>query len=157
MTAFIEIICILKILNFFGNFGFLTSLTHDIFIKVCQYKFEIDGPKYVEVSKIYPEISYTSVEDFFDEYLPLPLELEEQEKEGSLLSNLKMKEEKDGSLLSNLKMMEEKEGSLLSNLKMIEEKQGSLLSNLKMMEEKEGSLLSHLKMKEEKEGSLLSN
>ena len=121
----------------------MASLTHDIFIKGCQYNFEIDGPNDVEVSKLYPEISYTSVEDLFDEYLRLPLE--EQEKEGSLLSNLKMKEEKDGSLLSNLKMMEEKEGSLLSNLKMMEEKEGSLLSHLKM------------KMKEEKEGSLLSN
>ena len=123
----------------------MASLTHDIFIKGCQYNFEIDGPNDVEVSKLYPEISYTSVEDFFDEYLPLSLELEEQEKDGSLLSNLKMMEEKEGSLLSNLKMMEENPGSLLSNLKMMEEKEGSLLSHLKM------------KMKEEKEGSLLSN
>jgi len=51
----------------------VASLTHDIFIKGCQYKFEIDGPHDVEVCQLYPEIPYTSIEDFFDDYLPLPV------------------------------------------------------------------------------------
>lgn len=63
----------------------VASLTHDIFIKGCQYNFEIEGPQDVELSQLYPEISYTSVEDFFDEYLPLPVtsQPEEQENEGT--------------------------------------------------------------------------
>lgn len=68
----------------------VASLTHDIFIKGCQFNFEIDGPHDVELSQLYPEISYTSVEDFFDEYLPLPVtsQLEEQEDEGAHLFQL---------------------------------------------------------------------
>lgn len=58
----------------------VASLTHDIFIKGCQYNFEIDGPHDVEVCQLYPEIPYTSIEDFFDDYLPLPVSVSELEE-----------------------------------------------------------------------------
>nr|AHB89628.1 leucoanthocyanidin reductase 2 [Picea abies] len=78
----------------------VASLTHDIFIKGCQYNFEIDRPHDVEVSQLYPEISYTSVEDFFDEYLPLPVpsQLEEKENEGTHLFQFE-EQGKEGSHL----------------------------------------------------------
>lgn len=58
----------------------VASLTHDIFIKGCQYNFEIDKPHDVEVCQLYPEIPYTSIQDFFDGYLPLPLSVSELEE-----------------------------------------------------------------------------
>lgn len=47
----------------------VASLTHDIFINGCQYKFEIDGHNDVEACELYSEESYTTVDDFFDDYL----------------------------------------------------------------------------------------
>lgn len=58
----------------------VASLTHDIFIKGCQYNFEIDKPHDVEVCQLYPEIPYTSIQDFFDGYLPLPLSVSKLEE-----------------------------------------------------------------------------
>ncbi|GLJ56280.1 hypothetical protein SUGI_1214690 [Cryptomeria japonica] len=47
----------------------VASLTHDIFINGCQYNFKMEEPKDVEVCELYPEILYTTVQDFFDGYL----------------------------------------------------------------------------------------
>jgi len=47
----------------------VASLTHDIFINGCQYKFQIDGRHDVEACELYYEESYTTVDDFFDSYL----------------------------------------------------------------------------------------
>ncbi|GLJ50638.1 hypothetical protein SUGI_1078760 [Cryptomeria japonica] len=47
----------------------VASLTHDIFINGCQYNFKMEAPKDVEVCELYPEILYTTVQDFFDRYL----------------------------------------------------------------------------------------
>jgi len=47
----------------------VASLTHDIFINGCQYKFEIDGHHDLEACELYAEESYTTVNDFFNEYL----------------------------------------------------------------------------------------
>ena len=117
----------------------MASLTHDIFIKGCQYNFEINGPNDVEVSKLYPEISYTSVEDFFDEYLPLPLELEEQEKEGSLLSNLKMIGRK--SRITSVKLEDDGRKGRITSFTLEDEDEGSkgriTSFKLKMKEEQD--------------------
>nr|AHB89627.1 leucoanthocyanidin reductase 1 [Picea abies] len=47
----------------------VASLTHDVFINGCQYKFEIDGHHDVEACELYYRESYTTVHDFFDGYL----------------------------------------------------------------------------------------
>ncbi|GLJ55782.1 hypothetical protein SUGI_1197800 [Cryptomeria japonica] len=47
----------------------VASLTHDIFINGCQYRYEIKAPNDLEVCQLYPEIKYTTVQDFFDGYL----------------------------------------------------------------------------------------
>lgn len=47
----------------------VASLTHDIFINGCQYKFDIDGHHDLEACELYAEESYTTVDDFFNEYL----------------------------------------------------------------------------------------
>eukprot|EP01018_Ginkgo_biloba_P037690 Gb_33746 [translate_table: standard] len=54
--------------NYFPE-SIVASLTHDIFINGCQYKFEIEGSHDVEVCELYPDIKYTTVDDFFNGYL----------------------------------------------------------------------------------------
>lgn len=52
----------------------VVSLTHDVFINGCQTNYFIDGHKDVEISSLYPDSSYRTVDDCFDEYarnLPL--------------------------------------------------------------------------------------
>ncbi|KAH9295439.1 hypothetical protein KI387_039027, partial [Taxus chinensis] len=44
----------------------VASLTHDIFINGCQYSYEVEEPNDLEVCELYPEIKYTTVQDFFD-------------------------------------------------------------------------------------------
>jgi len=73
----------------------VASLTHDIFIKGCQYNFEIDGPHDVEVCQLYPKIPYTSVEDFFDDYLPLPVAAFQPEEHSLPLCVTSQLEEKE--------------------------------------------------------------
>ncbi|GLJ25485.1 hypothetical protein SUGI_0487930 [Cryptomeria japonica] len=47
----------------------VAALTHDIFINGCQYKFSIQEPHDVEACELYPAINYTTIEDFFNQYL----------------------------------------------------------------------------------------
>ncbi|GLJ50637.1 hypothetical protein SUGI_1078750 [Cryptomeria japonica] len=47
----------------------VASLTHDIFINGCQYNFKMEEPNDLEVCELYPEMAYTTVEDFFNGYL----------------------------------------------------------------------------------------
>ncbi|KAF7123818.1 hypothetical protein RHSIM_Rhsim12G0081500 [Rhododendron simsii] len=47
----------------------VASFTHDIFIRGCQVNFSIDGPKEVEVCDLYPEESFKTVEDCFEDYM----------------------------------------------------------------------------------------
>uniref|UniRef100_A0A0D6QX63 NmrA-like domain-containing protein n=1 Tax=Araucaria cunninghamii TaxID=56994 RepID=A0A0D6QX63_ARACU len=47
----------------------VAALTHDIFINGCQFKFPIQPPHHAEVCQLYPDMKYTTVEDFFDQYL----------------------------------------------------------------------------------------
>ncbi|ERM95821.1 hypothetical protein AMTR_s00060p00066070 [Amborella trichopoda] len=47
----------------------VAALTHDIFIKGCQFGFSIDGPHDVEVGQLYPDEPLRSISDCFDDYL----------------------------------------------------------------------------------------
>eukprot|EP01018_Ginkgo_biloba_P015315 Gb_08481 [translate_table: standard] len=47
----------------------VAALTHDIFINGCQNKFSMNEAKHVEACQLYPEINYTTMDDFFDQYL----------------------------------------------------------------------------------------
>ncbi|OIW04651.1 hypothetical protein TanjilG_07786 [Lupinus angustifolius] len=49
----------------------VASFTHDIFIKGCQVNFNTDGPKDVEISTLYPDEKFRSLEDCFEDFLPL--------------------------------------------------------------------------------------
>lgn len=46
----------------------VASFTHDIFIKGCQINFPVDGPKDVELGSLYPDISFKTMEECFDEF-----------------------------------------------------------------------------------------
>ncbi|KAK6921789.1 NmrA-like domain [Dillenia turbinata] len=46
----------------------VASFTHDIFIKGCQINFAIDGPNDVEVSTLYPEESFRTIDECFNEF-----------------------------------------------------------------------------------------
>ncbi|KAI8527612.1 hypothetical protein RHMOL_Rhmol12G0089000 [Rhododendron molle] len=47
----------------------VASFTHDIFIRGCQVNFSIDGPNEVEVCDLYPDESFKTVEDCFEDYM----------------------------------------------------------------------------------------
>ncbi|KAI4368985.1 hypothetical protein MLD38_017480 [Melastoma candidum] len=47
----------------------VASFTHDIFIKGCQINFSIDGPGEVEVCELYPEDSFRTLDECFEEFL----------------------------------------------------------------------------------------
>ncbi|CAL0315303.1 unnamed protein product [Lupinus luteus] len=49
----------------------VASFTHDIFIKGCQVNFNTDGPKDVEISILYPDEKFRSLEDCFEDFLPM--------------------------------------------------------------------------------------
>lgn len=44
----------------------MASFTHDIFIKGCQVNFNIDGLGDVEISTLYPDEAFRSLEDCFE-------------------------------------------------------------------------------------------
>ncbi|KAG1334883.1 leucoanthocyanidin reductase [Cocos nucifera] len=46
----------------------VAALTHDIFINGCQINFSIDGCKDVEVTSLYPDISFRTIDECFDEH-----------------------------------------------------------------------------------------
>ncbi|KAL3510861.1 hypothetical protein ACH5RR_030262 [Cinchona calisaya] len=45
----------------------VASFTHDIFIKGCQINFSIDGPNEIEVSSLYPDEPFQTMEECFNE------------------------------------------------------------------------------------------
>ncbi|GAB2297072.1 leucoanthocyanidin [Dionaea muscipula] len=47
----------------------VASFTHDIFIKGCQVDFKIDGPNEVEVTALYPEETFKTIDECFDEFV----------------------------------------------------------------------------------------
>ncbi|PKI61913.1 hypothetical protein CRG98_017639 [Punica granatum] len=47
----------------------VASFTHDIFIKGCQIDFLIDGPNEAEVSTLYPDESFRTLDECFDEFV----------------------------------------------------------------------------------------
>ncbi|KAG2665323.1 hypothetical protein I3760_15G003200 [Carya illinoinensis] len=47
----------------------VASFTHDIFIKGCQINFQIDGPQDVEVSILYPDETFITLEECFNDFL----------------------------------------------------------------------------------------
>ncbi|KAK7275189.1 hypothetical protein RIF29_16298 [Crotalaria pallida] len=49
----------------------VASFTHDIFIKGCQVNFNTDGPKDVEISTLYPDEKFRSLEDCFEDFVPM--------------------------------------------------------------------------------------
>ncbi|KAM3314390.1 hypothetical protein ACQJBY_033306 [Aegilops geniculata] len=69
----------------------VASLTHDIFINGCQTKFGIDGSRDVEVSTLYPDIPFRTIDECFDDYAH-GLLLEEEAEESSKKSNAPMVE-----------------------------------------------------------------
>ncbi|WVY98522.1 hypothetical protein V8G54_030673 [Vigna mungo] len=46
----------------------VASFTHDIFIKGCQVNFKIDGVDDVEISSLYPDEGFRSLEDCYEEF-----------------------------------------------------------------------------------------
>ncbi|KAI6686224.1 hypothetical protein NL676_032137 [Syzygium grande] len=46
----------------------VASFTHDIFIKGCQVNFSIDGPDHVEVTSLYPEEPFRTLDECFSEF-----------------------------------------------------------------------------------------
>ncbi|KAK4784607.1 hypothetical protein SAY86_018975 [Trapa natans] len=46
----------------------VASFTHDIFIKGCQTNFMIDGPNDVEVGDLYPEETFRTLDECFDDF-----------------------------------------------------------------------------------------
>lgn len=47
----------------------VASFTHDIFIKGCQVNFSIDGPNDIEVTDLYPDEQFRTLDDCFSDYL----------------------------------------------------------------------------------------
>ncbi|KAL7001249.1 leucoanthocyanidin [Sarracenia purpurea var. burkii] len=47
----------------------VASFTHDIFIKGCQVNFSIDGPNEVEASNLYPDESFRTMDECFDDFV----------------------------------------------------------------------------------------
>ncbi|XP_057477521.1 leucoanthocyanidin reductase-like [Actinidia eriantha] len=47
----------------------VASFTHDIFIKGCQVNFSIDGPNEVEVKSLYPDESFQTMDECFDDFV----------------------------------------------------------------------------------------
>ncbi|KAF5745296.1 Leucoanthocyanidin reductase 1 [Tripterygium wilfordii] len=47
----------------------VASFTHDIFIKGCQSNFSLDGPDDVEVCKLYPDESFRTLDECFEDFL----------------------------------------------------------------------------------------
>ncbi|ONI31302.1 hypothetical protein PRUPE_1G305100 [Prunus persica] len=62
----------------------VASFTHDIFIKGCQVNFPVDGPHDVEIGTLYPEESFRTLDECFNDFL-LKLE-DEQELEKNKVS-----------------------------------------------------------------------
>lgn len=47
----------------------VASFTHDIFIKGCQTNFTIDGPQDVEVNTLYPDETFRTLDECFNDFL----------------------------------------------------------------------------------------
>jgi leucoanthocyanidin reductase len=47
----------------------VASFTHDIFIKGCQVNFTIDGPQDVEVGALYPDETFRTLDECFNDFL----------------------------------------------------------------------------------------
>ncbi|GLJ50639.1 hypothetical protein SUGI_1078810 [Cryptomeria japonica] len=46
----------------------VAAITHDIFIKGCQFNFSIEGEEDEEACQLYPDIKYTKLEDYFSSF-----------------------------------------------------------------------------------------
>ncbi|XP_027152951.1 leucoanthocyanidin reductase-like isoform X1 [Coffea eugenioides] len=46
----------------------VASFTHDIFIKGCQVNFPVDGPNEIEVSSLYPDEPFQTMDECFNEF-----------------------------------------------------------------------------------------
>ncbi|XP_078159157.1 leucoanthocyanidin reductase-like [Carex rostrata] len=47
----------------------VASLTHDVFINGCQTNFNIDGQDEIEISNLYPDITFHTIDECFDDYI----------------------------------------------------------------------------------------
>ncbi|PON87043.1 Hopanoid-associated sugar epimerase [Trema orientale] len=47
----------------------VASFTHDIFIKGCQINFSVDGPNDVELGSLYPEETFRTLDECFNDFL----------------------------------------------------------------------------------------
>ncbi|KAE8100770.1 hypothetical protein FH972_018631 [Carpinus fangiana] len=47
----------------------VASFTHDIFIKGCQVNFTIDGPQDIEVGALYPDETFRTLDECFNDFL----------------------------------------------------------------------------------------
>jgi leucoanthocyanidin reductase len=62
----------------------VASLTHDIFINGCQTNFHMDGCRDIEISNLYPDAPFITVDECFNNYAKsLLLEHEEAEEKKS--------------------------------------------------------------------------
>jgi leucoanthocyanidin reductase len=62
----------------------VASLTHDIFINGCQTNFQMDDRKDIEISNLYPDVPFITIDECFNNYaknlLLEPKEAEENKK-----------------------------------------------------------------------------
>lgn len=47
----------------------MASFTHDIFIKGCQTNFPIEGPNDIDVATLYPEETFRTLDECFNDFL----------------------------------------------------------------------------------------
>lgn len=57
----------------------VASFTHDIFIKGCQVNFSLDKPTDLEVTSLYPEMQFKTLDECFDEFLKKMVEAQAAE------------------------------------------------------------------------------
>lgn len=46
----------------------VASFTHDIFIKGCQVNFSLDKPTDLEITSLYPEMQFKTIDECFHEF-----------------------------------------------------------------------------------------
>lgn len=48
----------------------VAAITHDIFIKGCQINYSMDKPTDVEVTSLYPDIPFRTIDECFNDFIP---------------------------------------------------------------------------------------
>ncbi|KMS97553.1 hypothetical protein BVRB_5g126130 [Beta vulgaris subsp. vulgaris] len=71
----------------------VAAFTHDIFIKGCQINFALDRPTDVEATSLYPDTPFRSLDECFDDFVPLIIDgrvMAEKSASGSATEAIKL-------------------------------------------------------------------